>query len=156
MGAIQRIADSQLADRSRHHVRAGVDFSTRLAALSHRANHHGLGALYRDILAAPLNVLRVAIPLVVYFIAMFLVSFGLSLWRKFPYALAATQSFTAASNNFELAIAVAIGTFTIASPEALATVIGPLIEVPVLIGLVYVALWIRRAWFQPASVKSAA
>ncbi|MBI3914866.1 MAG: ACR3 family arsenite efflux transporter [Chloroflexi bacterium] len=108
------------------------------------------------ILAAPLDVLRVAIPLVVYFIAMFFVSFGLSLWRKFPYELAATQSFTAASNNFELAIAVAIGTFTIASPEALATVIGPLIEVPVLIGLVYVALWIKQAWFQPASAKSAA
>ena len=101
-----------------------------------------------QILDNPTDVLRVAIPLVIYFVIMFAVSFALSMWRKFSYELATTQSFTAASNNFELAIAVAVGTFGIASPEALATVIGPLIEVPVLIGLVYVALWVRGAFFQ--------
>lgn len=108
------------------------------------------------ILAAPLDVLRVAIPLAVYFALMFFVSFAISLWRKFPYHLAATQSFTAASNNFDLAIAVAVATFGIASQEALATVIGPLIEVPVLIALVYVALWIRRVWFKQAEAEAQA
>ena len=107
------------------------------------------------ILAAPLDVLRVALPLAVYFLLMFAISFGISIWRKFPYELATTQSFTAASNNFELAIAVAVGTFGITSQEALATVIGPLIEVPVLVGLVYVALWIRRRFFA-SSVRATA
>jgi ACR3 family arsenite transporter len=107
------------------------------------------------ILANPWHVLRVAIPLVVYFVLMFLVSFGMSRWLKFSYEMATTQSFTAASNNFELAIAVAIGTFGIASQEALATVIGPLIEVPVLIGLVYVALWFKAILFKAPTVAAA-
>ena len=110
-----------------------------------------LFALQGEVITAqPLDVAMIAVPLLAYFVIMWTGSFALGLRLRMGYEKNASMSFTAASNNFELAIAVAIGVFGVTSGEALAGVVGPLIEVPVLVGLVYVSLWARRRFYPPA------
>ncbi|GHD49022.1 arsenical-resistance protein [Mycetocola manganoxydans] len=111
----------------------------------------------QQVIDRPLDVVRIAVPLLVYFTATFFIGFVLGKLIGLSYERTTTLAFTAAGNNFELAIAVAIGTFGATSGQALAGIVGPLIEVPVLVALVYVALWLRPRMFpvvSPASVES--
>ncbi|MFC5929281.1 ACR3 family arsenite efflux transporter [Cryobacterium melibiosiphilum] len=115
----------------------------------------------RQVIANPGDVARIALPMLIYFIVMFLISFVAGRLLRMSYERTTTLAFTAAGNNFELAIAVSVGTFGALSGQALTGIVGPLIEVPALIALVYLALWLRKRMFpvalpKPAPVASAA